>query len=233
MNVDAIKRHIIEDPRHVLDDRDVLQALIAADGGFAGRNIVDLRGVLVDRLEESLDKLEDTHRYVVEAAYENLSGTNQVHRAALAIIQPQDFYEFLDVLANVLPGIMGADGLHLCLEGQGNMAGQLLGPKGEFRNTIIGLPAGGVAAYCGSSAARRGDKVILRPVTRASSLIYGAKSPAMKSEAVIRLDLGDKRLAGLLAIGSFDATRFNADKATDLLQFLGQVMDCTMQRWLG
>ena len=233
MNADAIKRQIIEDPRYVLEDRDVLQALIAANPGFEGRNIVDLRAVLVDRLEESLDQLEDTHRDVVEAAYENLSGTNQIHRAVLSIIGPQEFASFLSMLAVDLPAIMGADGLHLCIEGHGTMAGKMLGPEGDLRHTVIGLPAGGVAAYCGVSTARRGDMVILRPVTRASSLVYGSKAQAMRSEAIIRLDLGPGRLAGMLAVGSFEADRFNADKGTDLLKFLGRVMETTLRRWLG
>ena len=230
---DSLKRQIIQDPRFVLEDPDVLQALIAAEMGRGGRNIVDLRGVLVERLEESLDQLEDTHRDVVAAAYDNLSGTNQIHRAALAMIRPAEFSEFLRALSVELPSIMTADGLHMCIEGRGTMAGQLLGPAGDFRDTVIGLPAGGVAAYCGAAMARRGDKVLLRPVTRASALIYGSKAPAMRSEAIIRLDFGPGKLAGMMAIGSFDANRFSTDKATDLLTFLGQVTDAVMQRWLG
>ena len=64
-----------------------MRALLAADRSALGRNVVDLRGVLVDRLEERLDRLEDTHREVLAAAYENVAGTNQVHRACLALLE--------------------------------------------------------------------------------------------------------------------------------------------------
>ena len=66
----------------------------------AGRNVVDLRSVLVDRLEERLDRLEDTHREVLAAAYENVAGTNQVHRACLALLEAEDFAGFLKALTH-------------------------------------------------------------------------------------------------------------------------------------
>ena len=68
-----------------------MRALLQADRSAKGRNVVDLRGVLVDRLEERLDRLEDTHREVLAAAYENVAGMNQVHRACLALLEPDDF----------------------------------------------------------------------------------------------------------------------------------------------
>ena len=62
------------------NDRDVMRALITANDRQMGGNIVDMRGIAMERLENRLDRLEDTHRSVIAAAYENLSGTNQVHR---------------------------------------------------------------------------------------------------------------------------------------------------------
>ena len=56
-----------------------------------GGNIVDIRGIAMERLEHRLDRLEDTHRSVIAAAYENLAGTNQIHRAILRMMDPLDF----------------------------------------------------------------------------------------------------------------------------------------------
>ena len=69
---------------------------------------VDLRGKLVERLEERLNQLETTNRTVIAAAYENLAGTNQVHRAILRMLDPVDFETFLrdlggEVATVVLP----------------------------------------------------------------------------------------------------------------------------------
>ncbi len=55
-----------------------------------GHNVVDLRGIAMERLEERLDRLEDTHRSVIAAAYDNLAGTNSIHRAVLRLLRPAE-----------------------------------------------------------------------------------------------------------------------------------------------
>ena len=74
--------------------------------------------MLVDRLEERLDRLEDTHREVLAAAYENVAGTNQVHRACLALLEPADFADFLRVLTREVAPILGVEVIRLGLEGE-------------------------------------------------------------------------------------------------------------------
>jgi uncharacterized protein YigA (DUF484 family) len=74
---------VLEDPELILEDRDLMRALISANDRQMGGNIVDMRGIAMERLQNRLDRLEDTHRSVIAAAYENLAGTNQIHRAVL------------------------------------------------------------------------------------------------------------------------------------------------------
>jgi len=76
-----LRDRIIAEPEVILEDRDLMRALIAANERAMGTNVVDLRGIGMERLEARLERLEDTHRSVIAAAYENLAGTNQVHRA--------------------------------------------------------------------------------------------------------------------------------------------------------
>ncbi len=87
---DTVRAAIIATPDAILDDHDVMRALIAANERAMGGNIVDLRGIAMERLESRLDRLEDTHRSVIAAAYENLAGTNQVHRAILRLLDPAE-----------------------------------------------------------------------------------------------------------------------------------------------
>ena len=71
----------------------------------------------------------------------------------------------------------------------------------------------------------------LRRLTAASE-IYGAVAAEIRSEALIRLDLGNGRLAGLLAFGAVDGQRFHPDQGTDLLAFFGGVYERSLRRWL-
>ena len=73
---DDLRERIITRPDVILEDKDLMKALIEANERAMGGNIVDLRGIAMERLEARLDRLEDTHRSVIAAAYENLAGTN-------------------------------------------------------------------------------------------------------------------------------------------------------------
>ena len=70
---EGIRDTLISKPEVILEDRDLMKALIAANERAMGANIVDLRGIAMERLEARLDRLEDTHRSVIAAAYENLA----------------------------------------------------------------------------------------------------------------------------------------------------------------
>ena len=86
-----LRDKILATPEVILEDRDLMRALIAANERAMGENVIDLRGIAMERLEGRLDRLEDTHRSVIAAAYENLAGTNLIHRAILQMLDPLGF----------------------------------------------------------------------------------------------------------------------------------------------
>ena len=108
-----IRALILRDPDLILEDQALMQALLAADRKAYGRKVVDLRGVLVERLEERLDRLQDTHREVLAAAYDNVAGMNQIHRASLALLEPADFEGFLTVLNRDVAPMLGVEVIRL------------------------------------------------------------------------------------------------------------------------
>ena len=228
----AIREHILSDPGLILEDQELMRALLQADRSAKGRNVVDLRGVLVDRLEERLDRLEDTHREVLAAAYENVAGMNQVHRACLALLEPQDFGGFLQVLTRDVAPILGVEVIRLGLEASEAEPGASLGPEGAFRDVVVALPAGGTDAYVTQGRGLGARRVTLRQLVKASPDLYGDAAPEIRSEALLRLDLGDGSSRGLLAFGASDSLRFHPDQGTDLLAFFGGVFERSLRRWL-
>jgi uncharacterized protein YigA (DUF484 family) len=220
--VDAatLRRAILDDPSLVLDDSAVMAALLET-GGDGGRNVVDLRGALVSRLESRLDQLSRTHRSVIAAAYENLAGASQVHRTILRLLDAADFAEFLRILVIEAPQIVAVDSARLCLESGVAEAGPAdeAGLGETLASRLVMLPEGGVAAYAalGDTAAREG--VLLRAAPEEAELIWGDEAGAIRSEAFIDLDLGPRR--GAIAFGSEDARRFSEDQGVDLVAFLG------------
>lgn len=229
----ALRALIVNEPELILGDREIMQALIAADGVEDGRNVVDLRGRLVHRLEDRLENLAETHRSVVAAAYENLAGTNQVQRAVLALLDTPDFGAFLKVLGEDAPAMLTIDMVRIALETPAAEAGKELGPKGPLAGLITGLPPGGVDVFMGAREEVEPRKVILRASTEASELLFGDEGKGLRSEAVMRLDLGEGKRPGVLILGAEDPYKFHPDQATDLLGFFAGAFERMLRRWLA
>ena len=113
---DQLRASIIARPDVILQDPDVMRALVNADGQAQGANVIDLRSVAMDRLEQRLDRLESAHRSVLAAAYDNMSGTQQIQRAILRMLEPQDFEEFVQTLSGDVADVLRVDGMRLLLE---------------------------------------------------------------------------------------------------------------------
>ncbi|MCE8441914.1 DUF484 family protein, partial [Rhodovulum sulfidophilum] len=128
---DDLRARIIDEPTVILDDPDLMRALVAANDKMMGDNIVDLRGIAMERLEARLDRLEETHRSVIAAAYENLAGTNQIHRAVLRLLEAPDFETLLSLLDDDLAATLRVDCVRLVLETDGDRAGAALAAPGD------------------------------------------------------------------------------------------------------
>lgn len=225
-----LRDRLIAEPETILEDQDVMNALVAANERAMGANIVDLRGIAMQRLETRLERLEDTHRSVIAAAYENLAGTNQIHRAILQMLDPLSFEDFLRTLATDVAATLRVDCVRLVLESRQNAADPVLRKLGEV---LCVAEPGFVADYVSG-----GRNVPLRPVTLRqvmpeSDALYGDRAGFIRSEALLRLDFGRGRLPGMLVFGAEDPHQFRATQGTDLLAFFAGAFERTMRRWLS
>ncbi len=221
---------IIAAPEALLEDADVMNALIAANERAMGTNIVDLRGIAMERLAQRLDRLEDTHRTVIAAAYENLAGTNQVHRAILQLLDPLTFEDFLAALNAEVAPTLRVDCVRLVLE---SVQGEQDAALRKLGDVLYVAPGGFVGEYISAGRNIPLRHVVLRQVQPASDVIYGDKTGWIRSEALMKLDFGAGRLPGMLCLGAEDPHQFKSTHGTDLLAFFGGVFERTMRRWLS
>ncbi|SPH24589.1 hypothetical protein DEA8626_03641 [Defluviimonas aquaemixtae] len=225
-----LRDKLLAEPEVILEDRDLMRALIAANERAMGSNIVDLRGIAMERLEARLDRLEDTHRSVIAAAYENLAGTNQVHRAILQMLDPVDFEDFVKNLGGEVAQILRVDCVRLVLETVQRDHDPTLDRLGEV--LCIAEP-GFVEDYLAGGRNAPGRSIVLRQTLPESESIYGLSGPWIRSEAALKLELGRGKLPGMLALGAEDPHQFRPNQGTDLLTFFAGVFERAMRRWLA
>lgn len=226
---DEFRERIIADPDVILSDRDVMRALVAANERMMGSNVVDLRGIAMERLEQRLDRLEDTHRSVISAAYENLAGTNAIHRAVLQLLEPTDFESFLKVLGTEFAEALQLQSVKLVLETLQPDRDPVLTRLGDV---LVTAEPEFIRAYLTLGRDLPVRRVTLRQVTPESDVIYGERTGWIRSEACLTLELGPGRLPGMLVLGSEDPHQFRPAQGSDLLGFLCDVFERTMRRWL-
>lgn len=227
---ESLRDHIIAQPDVILEDQDLMRALVAANERAMGDNIVDLRGIAMKRLEARLDRLEDTHRSVIAAAYDNLAGTNQVHRAVLRMLDPVEFESFLMDLGGEVAHILRVDTIRLVLETVQNESDPAVKKLGDVLSVA---EPGFVDAYLNTSRSGSSRQVTLRQTHEGDARIYGQDAEFVRSEACLLLDFGEGRLPGMLALGSEDPHQFTPQQGTDLLAFFAGVFERAMRRWLS
>lgn len=224
---DELREKIIANPDVLLEDHDVMRALVGANDDAMGGNIVDLRGVAMERLEARFDRLEDTHRNVVGAAYDNLASTNQVHRAILRMMDADTFAQFLTDLAGDVADILRVDAIRLVLESSDPDASD------ELRPTVAVMPEDFIEGYITLGRNMPARQVTLRKFHKVGGSLYRERAEYIQSEACLKLDLGAGRLPAMLVMGSEDPKLFTPQQGTDLLTFFAGVFERTIRRWLA
>lgn len=226
----SLRDSLIERPDLLLEDADLMRALVAANERAMGSNIVDLRGIAMERLEARLDRLEETHRSVIAAAYENLSGTNQLHRAILRMLDPTEFESFLRDLGGDVADILRVDCVKLILESANAEAEAET--VARLGGVLIVAEPGFIDGYVSEGRSVPQRQVTLRQIDEGDARIYEELSDWIRSEACLRLDFGAGRLPGLLILGAEDPHQFTPQHGTDLLSFFAGVFERSMRRWL-
>ncbi|MBC6443246.1 MAG: DUF484 family protein [Rhodobacteraceae bacterium] len=229
---DAVREHILNDPGAVLNDRDVMRVLVSADESDRTGNVVDLRSIALERLEARLNRLENTHRHVIAAAYDNLASTNQIHRAVLAILEPVSLADFLSLVENDLAGMLNVDSAVLVLES--NAATPVLLPRLQewFGSGVVFCPPGDVMQYITGRRKWTARPVTLRTVTDADPALFRTTASLIRSEALLKLDLGAGNLSGMLVLGSELIDQFVPRNGVDLLIFFASAFERVLCRWL-
>ena len=227
---DNLRAAILAEPDAVLDDKDLMQALVAANEQARGNNVIDLRGIAMQRLEARLDRLEDTHRSVIAAAYENLAGTNQVHRAILRLLEPVEFEDFLRTLGNDVAEILRVDHITLVLETTAMQDDPAIDKLGGVLTVVA---PGTIDAYLSQDRGGPARNVVLRKIGHPTPGIFGANAGQLRSEACLRLNLGEGRLPGMIVMGARDPNHFTPQLGTDLLTFFAGVFERSMRHWLS
>lgn len=184
-------------------------------------NVLDLQRALIERLQSEIQRLKERQRQLIAATRSNLSSQEQVHRAALMLLEAQSFEDFIHIVTADLPVLLGLEAVSLCAEAAGE-------PLPDMSTLgVYALPPGAVDRLLGPD-----EDLALASEIIGARTIFGPRAPFVHSQALIRLRISRAAPAGLLALGSREAHMFHAEQGTELLLFFAGVMERCIRHWL-
>lgn len=213
---DYLRRH----PDFLTKNPDLL-ALLTPPARQQGDNVVDMQAYLIDHLQRELGGIRRDQEALIETSRGNMSIQGRVHEAAIDLLNAASFEQFVDTLTTDLAVKLDVDLVSLCVE-------QETPPVGKTRTGIRFLAPGSVDNLFGPT-----ERILLRPACNAEAAIYGKSGRHLvHSDAILRLEISAAAPAGLLALGARDEGHFSPNQGTELLTFLGKVIESTARAWL-
>ncbi|HVO03081.1 MAG TPA: DUF484 family protein [Candidatus Cybelea sp.] len=191
-------------------------------GRHGGDGVVDLQQFMVERLRGEINKLRNEQDEILANSRDNLSTQERIHKAVVELLEAESFEQFIDIITGDLGLLLEVDVVSLCVELSDHTA------KRPRHEGIQFLTRGSVDRLLGGK-----DKhVVLRDESVGEPEIFGPGAELVRSDALLRLTISSHAPAGLIAFGARHPGYFHAGQGTELMSFLGKVIEFGIRTWL-
>lgn len=202
----------------------LLHALLPP-GGHDGSKVLDFQQFMIGRLQSDVSRLTRTKDQVIAASRQNASTQRQVHDAVLALLSATSFEHLIHIATADLASMLDVDLVTICVESDESQPAN----RADASQTpgVLTLQPGSIDALLGPER-----QIALRAHADNQAVLFGPGARLVRSDALVRLTFGGSAPPGLFAFGAREAGRFDAGQGTELLGFLGAVMERCVQAWL-
>ena len=213
---DYLRRH----PDFLVEHPDLVR-LLTPPAHDRGEGVVDMQRYMLERLRGELGKLQESQNDLVATARENLSIQSRIHTAILALLGATTLEHLIEVITTDLAVHLEVDAVVLGFEALDRVApgqqarGLRLFPRGRIDRLLSGA-----------------REVLLLADTPGDSELFGSAATLVRSQALLRMQLRRDAPLGVLAFGARDPQKFHPGQGSELLTFLGRVVELSIRAWL-
>lgn len=183
--------------------------------------VIDLQHFMVERLRHDVAKLRANQDEIIANSRDNLGTQERIHKAVLALLEADTFEEFIEIITGDLVLLLEVDVVCLCIE---RTEGYNRRPKLDGLEL---LEQGAVDRIMG-----KGKLVMLRDDTVGDPEVFGGAAELVRSDALLRLKPSKAAPNALLAFGTRHPGYFHPGQGTELLSFLGRIIEFGIRSWL-
>ena len=185
-----------------------------------GKGVADFQYYMLQRLKADRDEVVETTRDVIQTSRMNMNMQARFHTAVLMLLDARHFEDFVRTMTMDFAAILDVDIVSLAVETDGGSVPhiEITGVRGVHPGTI------GVVTH--------GKHILLESDILGFEDIYGGGATLVKSQALITLNIAPGSPPVLLAFGSRNPAMFLEGQGTELLIFLGRVVERCFRQWL-
>jgi len=205
-----------------LSERPDLMRVLTPPERRNGDGVVDLQQFMIERLRAEVARMKKSQRVLIGANRAHRIRQTRINEAVLDLLTARSFEEVIQTLTTDLSMRLDVDAVALCVEtDEPNV-------PGVTRGGVRILRPGTIDAAMGPS-----NDVVLGASAAGNRRIFRQSAGLVRSNALLRLRVSPLAPAGLLALGSRDAERFQEGDSAELLDFLARVVEATLRTWLN
>ncbi|MCM2343744.1 MAG: DUF484 family protein [Alphaproteobacteria bacterium] len=219
LNEQDVINWLRQHPRFLSQHPELLDIMTPPKENF-GKGVADFQHYMVQRLKADRDEVLETAREIVENTRANMNSQTRIHRAILMLLEAAHFEAFVSTITLDFPSLLDIDIVSLIVETDGQIVPQI------HLQGVRAVPPGTVHLLM------KDKPIILEANIQGLDEIYGGGAGLVKSQALLKLHIGDDAPAAMIAFGSRDPLAFESTQGTELIAFLGCVTERLFQSWL-
>jgi len=200
---------------------DVFRMMAAPNREF-GDGVSDIQTAMIGQLRTEISRLNARQDEIILTSRANLNTQGRVHECVVVMLAAKSFEQAMQIITTDFAVILDLDVVTLCIEAEEGS------PAPLRMSGLRMLASGGVDATMGES-----KRVRLHSDAPADPEIFGGGATLVRSAAFIRLDISDYTPPALIAFGARRPGKFHSGQGTELLNFLGRVVEHNIRLWLS
>ena len=194
---------------------------IQAPARALGEGVSDLQQAMIDRLRGEIEKVNGDQHDLLSATRANMQTQSRIHACVLGLLGATSFEQLIQTVTTDFAVILDLDIVTLCIEAESSAALPI-----RTRGLMM-LAPGMIDAILGADR-----RLALRGDIAGDPELFAGGSTLVRSDALVRLSISPATPPVLLAFGSRDPHRFDTGQATELIDFLGSVLEHVIRIWL-
>jgi uncharacterized protein len=220
LSVDRVTEFLRENPDFFVKNPEALKALQIPSRKL-GEGVYDLQHAMIDRLRGEIDKLSGHQSDLLSTTRANMQTQSRIHECVLGLLGANSFEQLIQTVTTDFAVILDLDMVTLCIEAADPT------PLTIRTRGLMILTPGAIDSILGAER-----RLVLRGDINGDPELFAGGATLVRSDALVRLSISPSTPPVLLAFGSRDPQRFNTGQATELIDFLGSVLEHVIRIWL-